>query len=678
MGPDRHLGGTAVRKALTLAVFVALSAAILLSQGQHPAAEGSAPDTQPAPLKSKYPKLASSLARLVDATLEATGGSATTSSISTRGARPALAVVDAPGIQLDGEGRVQVYITVSDAVEDALDRLGAMGVVVDAVSQPGTLVQARAEVLSLPAVAELDFVSFVSPPRYGRPAVGSRLSQGDSLLRCDSLRATLGVNGTGITIGVISDGIGGLLSAVNSGDLPSTQLTRSGGVLISTQGGVIAQSFRTDGDLEGALGGSSGSEGTAMLEIVHDIAPGAQLRFANFATSLEFMQAVNFLASNSDVVIDDIGFYGGPYDQTSDVSVNTAAALNNLANSIRGYYTSGGNQALSHYQGTFVSAGACLSDGSTCHRFAATSDTTDALSLGPQPYNPVFVLNGETLAVELTWDDSFGSATTDYDLMLFDETSAVSVAVGGDDNTVSREPYEYLTWKNQTGSSRWYDIWVTNFQGTQPAHDLELFVFGGTPLNGGADINFNTTRSSVSAQSDAGGGVVSVGAINAAEPGVNDIAPYSSRGPTNNGVVKPDVTAIDGVSVTGSGGFPSTFFGTSAAAPHVAALAALLLELSPELLSGGAGDDPAADRQALRAAIVGTASDLGIAGVDNTYGSGRVDGLAAGLALAPATPTPTPTPAPTPVPGVGPWAMVAMMALVAVLTVGRTGGRRRT
>ena len=66
---------------------------------------------------------------------------------------------------------------------------------------------------------------------------------------------------------------------------------------------------------------------------------------------------MDFLAANSDVVVDDIGFLGKPYDQSSDVSANTAAELNKPTNPIRGYYTSVGNQALRHYQETYVSSG---------------------------------------------------------------------------------------------------------------------------------------------------------------------------------------------------------------------------------------------------------------------------------------------------------------------------------
>ena len=81
---------------------------------------------------------------------------------------------------------------------------------------------------------------------------------------------------------------------------------------------------------------------------------------------------------------------------------------------------------------------------------------------------------------------------------------------------------------------------------------------------------------------------------------------------------KPDLAGIDGVSVTGTGGFPGTFFGTSAAAPHVAGIAALLKQTRPSA-------SPAKLRQALENGAV----DLGAAGPDNVFGRGRVDAIAA-------------------------------------------------
>ena len=445
-------------------------------------------------------------------------------------------------------------------------------------------------------------------------------------------------------MGVISDGILGLADAIASGDLPTTTLNfDGGGKLVSTTGGVIATSFRADGDLEGGLSGPTGAEGTAILEIVHDIASGAQLRFANFGTSLEFIAAVDFLAANSDVVIDDIGFFGGAYDQTSNVSVNTSEELNRSTNPIRGYYTSVGNQALKHYQELYVDSGV---DGTSFvgfpgnfHHFGPTADTSDSLGLGLRTANSVFLRDGESLRVFLTWDDTFGAASTDYDLFLSQNSPALNVASSDDNNVfVTGEPTEFLAFTNTTGIDRFYDIFIQNFNTASPAKTFDMFVLGGKAFtSNGSNLNYNTIASSVPAQSDAGGGVVSAGAINAADPGTDEIEPSSSHGPTNNGVLKPDVAAVDGVSVTGSGGFGSPFFGTSAAAPHVAGLAALLLELRPDLMSGEPGDDPSADRSVLRSAIVDTAVDLGAFGPDNTFGSGRVDGInaAAPLLVAP-------------------------------------------
>ena len=560
-------------------------------------------------------------------------------------------------VQLDDLGRLQAYISVSATDVDVASALKSLGVIIERQDDSGGLFQVQVPIKNLPQVAELDFVVSITLPKYGRVNVGSRLTEGDALLDFDDVRSSLGVDGSGVTVGVISDGIFGLADAIASGDLPSTSLSRDGGgKLVSTSGGVIATSFRADDDLEGGLGGNAtGAEGVAILEIIHDIAPGAQLRFANFSTDLEFNAAVDFLAANSDVVIDDIGFFLKPYDQTSNVSSNTATELNRASNPVRGYFAAVGNQALGHYQETYIDSGtdgaSIVGVGGAFHEFDATAATTDCLGLGPRIANVMLLGAGQTAVIFLTWDDIFGSVTTDYDLYARTNDTGQLVASSFDDNPgVTGEPVEFVAFTNSGASARFYDIFIQNFDDASAAKTFDMFVFGGTACSNGTEVNYNTLSSSVPAQSDAGGGVVSVGAIDADDAGINDIESFSSRGPTNNGVTKPDVTAIDGVSVTGSGGFPSTFFGTSAAAPHVAALAALLLEERPDLLAGETGDDPAADRADLRAAIVGTAVDLGASGTDNTFGSGRVSGLGAGQSLASPTPTPTAGPSATPTP----------------------------
>jgi hypothetical protein len=121
-------------------------------------------------------------------------------------------------------------------------------------------------------------------------------------------------------------------------------------------------------------------------------------------------------------------------------------------------------------------------------------------------------------------------------------------------------------------------------------------------------------------------GVLAAGAIDAGDPGNDTIEFFSSQGPVEiffparETRQKPDVTAIDGVSVSGAGGFPSPFFGTSAAAPHVAGVAALLkggFTTASEIVD----------------ALKSSAVDLGNPGIDNTFGAGRIDAFAAAQLL---------------------------------------------
>ncbi len=191
----------------------------------------------------------------------------------------------------------------------------------------------------------------------------------------------------------------------------------------TSSGGIVGRSFSANGDLEGLPPASpacsfagAGAEGTALLEIVHDLAPGAKLSFANGDTDLAFSQAVNFLAASNDVVLDDIGFFGEPYDGTSGVSLNTAAALNNPSWPIRAYVTAVGNDADEHYCGGYVDSGV---DGTTIagittpghlHLFQRTADTTDVLGLGAQPFNVIALPQNGEAAIFLTWDDPFGGS----------------------------------------------------------------------------------------------------------------------------------------------------------------------------------------------------------------------------------------------------------------------------
>jgi PKD repeat protein len=118
--------------------------------------------------------------------------------------------------------------------------------------------------------------------------------------------------------------------------------------------------------------------------------------------------------------------------------------------------------------------------------------------------------------------------------------------------------------------------------------------------------------------------VISTGAIPAYD--TDTIELFSSRGPVTIAYPsavsrqKPDICGIDGVSVSGAGGFPSTFYGTSASAPHIAAVAGLVWGLL---------DTSTASE--ITALLTGTAVDLGDPGWDYVSGYGRADAMAAYL-----------------------------------------------
>ena len=597
-------------------------------------------------------------------------------------------------LRLNANNEVQVYILMSAVTDDTVLQLTDAGVTIEITDAARRRVQAHLSPSRLNAVAQLAVVDMIRLPTYARSRVGSFNTEGDAILNADAVRGAYALDGTGVRVGVISDGIKGVFATTGctancggvdggpmaTADLPlSAGVRNAAGVLVGSSGGIVARSFNANNDLEGlppvttpacAFAGA-GAEGTALLEIVHDLAPRAKLTFANGDTDLAFNNAVNFLAASNDVVLDDIGFYGEPYDGTSNVSKNTAAALNNPAWPIRAYFTSVGNDADDHYYGAYADSGV---DGATIsgittpgrlHLFQRTADTTDVLNLGAQPYNVIALPQNGEAAIFLSWNDPFGGSSNNYDMYLVQQSTGKVVASSTDVQNGRQDPVEVIDYVNRGAADRFLIV-VQNVRGAAQPRNLNIFSLRPECAAGGplvlappnhARHNYNTATRSVSAQSDAGGSpvsVVSVGAIcsaSAAAAGAFSASVpnescldtshrtaefFSSRGPTLDGRIKPDIAAVDGVSISGAGSFPAPFFGTSAASPHLGGIAALVLQSAPCLLNRSTSTIAAdSARGALRNLILGHSASVSATTPDNVFGVGRADALGAIYATLP-------------------------------------------
>jgi subtilisin family serine protease len=476
-------------------------------------------------------------------------------------------------------------------------------------------VSALEQIARLPGVKRVDeavgaMTAVIRPPGWtpGKPGdqqlrrAAPVVSEGDATHAADMARSQARVSGVGVKVCVLSDGVDSLPASQAAGELPPDV-----DVLPGQEG--------------------EGDEGTAMLEIVHDLAPKAELGFATaFESDASFAGNIRALRFDAgcDVIVDDVLYYNESPFQDGPIaqSVNAVTADGAL------YFSSAGNEGNTldgtsgNYEGDFVDSGRAVG------KFAGSAHDFDP-GAGVQVFEPLSDASSGGVPVTLFWADPLGAAADDYDLYLFDAAGNV-VSFSQDVQDGDDDPYEILS----TGfGGAGFKLAVVKFSGASKYFQLSA-------LRGRFSVSSSLkafTSPGITRGHSAAADAFSVAAAPAADPLPFDLEPgdppnpsgpfpnaftasqlaerFTSDGPRRmffpSPAVrqKPDITAADGVSTSLEDFTP--FFGTSAAAPHAAAIAALVLSGNP----GATSDE-------VREAFDATALDLAPAGVDGRTGHG--------------------------------------------------------
>ena len=512
-------------------------------------------------------------------------------------------------VQSDDAGltRVDISANISD---DLLNQIAALGGSVSYSSAQDQMIHATVPLAVLETLAANPDVVHIAPAAQARTNVGALTSQGYISHRANQVLSTLGRDGSGVKVGVLSDSVQALAALIASGDLPADTFVVPG------QGGPA----------------NGASEGTAMMEIVHDLAPGAQLFFATaFNGAASFADNIRTLrfVYGCDIIVDDVTYFNegvfqdGPIARAvNDVVADGAMYFSSAANS--GNLTSGTSGT---WEGDFNpggASGAPLPAGYTLHIFG-----------GAQAFD---VLTGTTTFISTKWSDPLGGSTNDYDMFILNAAgTAVTCAATGLQNG-TQDPYEFCSRPSNNPFAVNSRIVIAQKAGAaQRALHLDTergrLSIGTSGATFGHNAGLNTVSTAATYWNSARTGTKPFvgGAANPTEVFSSDgprrifynpagipITPNNVLFGTNGGtlLVKPDVAAADGASSKTPGFLP--FFGTSAAAPHAAAVAALVKSVRPGYTNA----------QILNA-MTQTALDIRAVGLDRDSGYGIVMALAA-------------------------------------------------
>ncbi|HET6247927.1 MAG TPA: Calx-beta domain-containing protein [Tepidisphaeraceae bacterium] len=523
-----------------------------------------------------------------------------------------------PGVEVHTHGKTA-------ALASSLERLG---LTVTAVNPSTHIVDGYLPVSSLVLAAKLTAVTSITAiSKTIVNSVGTAPNQAQSVEDVTQAASAYGVDGTGVKIGVISDSAnrydGGIGASVASGDLPNNVT-------------VLKDGFPGDSD-----------EGRAMMEEIHDLAPGAKLYFYSGDGAQDAMvTAVNSLKSaGCKIIVDDLGYVDEPMFQDGVIS----KAINNFVAGGGSYFSAIGNDGNSGYLHTNTQY--TTTNGSTFVNWA-DNGLASGETLGFSTDGPV--------DITLQWDNPYngdtGTATADLDVFVYQGKTLVASST--DDNLASGIPEENLD--TLPAGNYQMKVQLAALSPGATAPDMIKFVAAEDADGGLTSVQY--TNSTGLRSSGYGHGAaqntISVGAVEfASAPPFSSNTPidnevYSSTGPIvyafdPNGnklstpltLDKPDVSGVDGVNTSFFGEIASDdptrlpqFYGTSAAAPNVAAVAALIDQEHPGATEAQILADLKASATPLNGAAAGTWNPQGGYGLVN---ADKALAYFAGAAVAP-------------------------------------------
>lgn len=499
-------------------------------------------------------------------------------------------------LQIRGD-KIVVDVTVKGDIQAARTELQKIGL--ECRASYGRVISGLMPISSLPQLESAATIRFAKPaykplhvtqpvnapgyPPKPKPAapVGD---QGDTAQRSTLARKKYKVDGSGVMVGIMSNSynnLGGAAKGVAAGELP---------------GPGNPFGYKKPVQVLEDLDSGGTDEGRAMAEIVHDVAPGAQLAFhtANNGQA-DFAQGIIKLAdAGCDVITDDVIYYAEPYFQDGII----AQAVDHVKNRGVTYFSAAGNSSIrsyeSEYRPTTVEP---LGPGNgTAHNFSGPGTPA-------RYFQPIYIPPGGSIISSFQWDQSSFSASgvgcqSDFDVYLLNSSLQV-VAGSASDNILSGDPMEIFGYFNNTNNPTFY-LLIVKFAGPDVTrlkyilYNDALFYLTKNPIPG-------ILSPALVGHAKAEGAIATGAAFYLQTPAYGVDTPvvegFSSVGGTANYYdisgnripplirQKPEIVAPDGASTSFFGEllpqakdtFPH-FFGTSAAAPHAAGVAALMID----------------------------------------------------------------------------------------------------